>query len=278
MISCSNISKHHRSHETGKFQLNQPKYSLDHDDLFCKYCHAEKLNKISLVQHEIRCAKNPNRIPCYLSSAGHVGWNKGLTKYTDSRVAKYSKTISESVSSRIPHTSLSDELDDDGKLYRNYQGRRSANKSAKHKFLLSYDEFCQLLKEAGIKSSDLGYNGNNYDLARYGDQGDYTYGNCRFITHKENLDERMYNGLTEKERRIQREAAAREKAKRKLEHLEARRKFLEEAEAKKNPAHSGENSPSYGSHWITNGSINRKWYPDKEPMPEGWRLGRIVNI
>ena len=31
----------------------------------CKYCNKLCKNKNSLVQHEIRCKENPNRIPCY---------------------------------------------------------------------------------------------------------------------------------------------------------------------------------------------------------------------
>lgn len=64
----------------------------------CKYCNKECKNKNSLVQHEIRCKLNPNKIqvvnhrgknnPMYGKSA----WNKGLTKETDERVKKYGET------------------------------------------------------------------------------------------------------------------------------------------------------------------------------------------
>ena len=88
-ISLSNYSKHIRSHENGNFKLV---YSLDHDDLFCKFCGKECKNKNSLVQHEIRCKENPDRenvINQNFNNKGRKAWNKGLTKETDERVAKY---------------------------------------------------------------------------------------------------------------------------------------------------------------------------------------------
>lgn len=48
-----------------------------------------------------------------------------------------------------------------------------------------------LVREANLKSSDLGFSGNGYVLARFNDEGDYVYGNCRFITQKENSEERL---------------------------------------------------------------------------------------
>ena len=279
-ISVSNIQKHLDSHANGNWDRQQNRKSLDHDDPHCKYCGKEYSSRNALIQHEIRCLKNPDRIKIIISpnlhQKGRTAWNKGLTKYTDPRVARQSEVQKSISDSKTPHTELSDELDDNGKLYKNYKERLSANKSAKHKFLLTYEEFCILLKEAGIKSSDLGYSGNNYDLARYGDQGDYTFGNCRFITHKENLDERMYNGLTEKERREIKEKEKQEVARRKLERDEKRKQKQEEYQANKDTRYSNEHCSSYGTHWITNGMESRKWRPWKEEIPEGWYLGRTV--
>lgn len=61
----------------------------------CKYCNRECKNKNSLIQHEIRCKLNPNRIFIDGSKHSHPAWNKGLTKESDARVLKYSKACSE---------------------------------------------------------------------------------------------------------------------------------------------------------------------------------------
>lgn len=67
-------------------------------EYICKYCGKVCKNKNSLVQHEIRCKENPNRIVnCgnHGSTRGYPAWNKGLTKQNDPRVAKYANTYKE---------------------------------------------------------------------------------------------------------------------------------------------------------------------------------------
>ena len=54
---------------------------------------------------------------------------------------------------------------------------------------LSKQEVKLLLHEAGITIWDVGNAGNKYCLARYNDRGHYEYGNCRFITNRENIRE-----------------------------------------------------------------------------------------
>lgn len=65
--------------------------------LKCKYCNKECKNKNSLVQHEIRCKENPNKIDTSKSwNNGHrPAWNKGLTKETSESLQKASKTYKE---------------------------------------------------------------------------------------------------------------------------------------------------------------------------------------
>lgn len=66
----------------------------------CQFCGKLCIGKNSLVQHEIRCKENPNKID-YVSGfkiyneSGKGPWNKGLTKETDERLAKACKTLSE---------------------------------------------------------------------------------------------------------------------------------------------------------------------------------------
>ena len=67
-------------------------------EYICKYCGKVCKNKNSLVQHEIRCKENPNRIVnCgnHVATRGYPAWNKGLTKQNDPRVAKYANTYKE---------------------------------------------------------------------------------------------------------------------------------------------------------------------------------------
>lgn len=91
-ISCSNYNRHLKSHETSpeyhRKVLNR--VSLTHDDLVCQYCKKECKNKNSLIQHEIRCKENPNRLKniCKGNKISHVAWNKGLTSKSDSRILK----------------------------------------------------------------------------------------------------------------------------------------------------------------------------------------------
>lgn len=69
----------------------------------CRYCGKE-CSLYGLKNHERQCIKNPNRIPqkgTRFKSNGSVfiPWNKGLTKETDERVKKYSKSISDAYNS-----------------------------------------------------------------------------------------------------------------------------------------------------------------------------------
>ena len=99
-ISKNNITKHIRSHVNGNYDKwqNIKHQTLDHDDLFCKYCKKEYKNKNSLLQHEIRCKENPNKIDTsnsfgQLNPKYRTAWNKGLTKETDDRVKNYANTF-----------------------------------------------------------------------------------------------------------------------------------------------------------------------------------------
>lgn len=99
-ISANNFNKHLRGHENHPKYYEKQMYHLDHDDLFCKFCGKECKSKNSLVQHEIRCKLNPNKINTAIegfNKEGREAWNKGLTKETDERVRKYGASISERI-------------------------------------------------------------------------------------------------------------------------------------------------------------------------------------
>lgn len=53
-------------------------------------------------------------------------------------------------------------------------------------FNLSFEDYASLLVEAGITEADVGRGAEKYCLGRYGDEGPYELGNCRFITNREN--------------------------------------------------------------------------------------------
>ena len=111
-------------------------------------------------------------------------WNKGLTRETDDRVDRISKKLERKQSD------LELLINDDGKLKQRWKNKRVNAKAEELECNLTYDEFCQLVYDAGLVSSQLGFTGDCYVLARYNDSGNYDFGNCRFITQKENVAEK----------------------------------------------------------------------------------------
>lgn len=86
-----------------------------------------------------------------------------------------------------------EDVDDDGKLRKKYNRKKGNAKNIQHiEFKLSFQDYVNLVYDAGLKSSDLGYKGKGYVLGRYHDKGIYEVGNCRFITQDENLAEKVY--------------------------------------------------------------------------------------
>lgn len=60
---------------------------------------------------------------------------------------------------------------------------------------LSFEQYTQLAVNAGINSpGQIGQKPGTYQMGRYGDQGDYILGNCRFILQSQNIEERGTNG------------------------------------------------------------------------------------
>ena len=68
-------------------------------DCICKFCGRLCKNPNSLRNHERLCKENPEHQESSWVKFNHKrgAWNKGLIKETDSRVAKYSKSISKSM-------------------------------------------------------------------------------------------------------------------------------------------------------------------------------------
>ena len=184
------------------------------------------------------------------------------------------------------------DIDDDKKLHQKFFNKRVNARKEGIPFSLTFEDFCSLVREAGLTSSQLGFSGNKYVLARYGDKGGYELGNCRFITQKENADEKV---ITDKSREASRnnaikmnqqnallskdEISARIKNSPKQQaHTALRRARAEEhhkeLDAQKNPSDKGERNSQYGTYWITNGIIDMKWSDKKGAIPSGWVRGR----
>ena len=152
----------------------------------CRYCGQDCKNDNSLRNHERLCPLNPNKQSSNLTAWNNakLSWNKGLTKYTSTSVAKYGE------SKRKPVPSWQLEVDDDNKIKQRYYNKQMNARAEGIGFELSFYEYCALVKQAQLTSSELGFTGKGYVLARYNDCGPYKYGNCRFITQKENCNER----------------------------------------------------------------------------------------
>lgn len=233
---------------------------------------------------------DPNKHRVYTSS-----WSKGLTKETNATLRRMSEER------KHTKTPLEAKLDDDGKLRHKWiQKKHNAHREQHLEFYLSFDEFCQLMDDAGITSSQLGIALDRYVLARKGDTGPYEIGNCRFITQRENMIERnenhgwithdgpAYKQLSPEEKAV-REAARKERAEQRAREAaqkaedrlnfekfhDARIAELEkERISKLNPSHAGARNSHYGTFWITNGSENKIWRDSNGLIPEGFYRGR----
>lgn len=64
-ITLVNYNKHYKAcinPNSFSNQRNLHKNTIDYSNLICKYCNKTCKNKNSLVQHELRCKENPNRL------------------------------------------------------------------------------------------------------------------------------------------------------------------------------------------------------------------------
>lgn len=188
------------------------------------------------------------------------------------------------------------QLDDDGKLMSRYRNKIHNARKENIKCLLTLYEYCMLLKMSGLKSSNLGFKGDKYVLARYNDTGNYEWGNCRFITHKENMHEQKISEklkLLHKKFNLKGLEAIKNiskedlsiRIKKGLQNSEKMKQIREEQKRKKeikeslkDKRYSGIHNSQYGTFWITNGYENRKWKYTKGPLPEGFYKGRVTNI
>lgn len=191
------------------------------------------------------------------------------------------------------HSPLEYKLDDDGKLYHKYINKCNNAKKENLRCLLTFSEFCELVDNAGLLSSDLGFSGKGYVLARYNDSGDYTYDNCRFITQKENVKERK---ITEKSRltsinNMKKVNAcykdSQERYDAMMHGIHKSRKFmLRRLNARLRKINNTRNyTEKYGdwyikntgTFWINNGKENKRWKSEYGNIPDGYIKGYITH-
>lgn len=185
-------------------------------------------------------------------------------------------------------------VDDDGKLYQRYLNKKVNASKEGLSCMLSFEEYCKLVYEANIVSSQLGFTGEMYVLARYNDQGDYSYDNCRFITQKENISERRLTNegrtklianamhMNEVISTLYSKEEMSNKIKNGMKNSEyfAKRKRrseerLAELDRQKDKRYCKEHNSQYGTFWITNGETNMKWSLSKGELPSGFYKGRV---
>lgn len=185
------------------------------------------------------------------------------------------------------------DVDDDGKLHQKYLNKKINARYEGIDFNLTYDEFAQLVRDANLISSNLGYTRDNYVLARYGDSGGYEVGNCRFITQLENAHERKLTSKmienSKKSARAMSEHNKRDpdfgrkiseglaKSDRYQQLKQIKHESYLRYRANLDPRKSGKNNSQYGTFWITNGTTNKKWKHELGDLPEGFRRGRVMN-
>ncbi len=183
-------------------------------------------------------------------------------------------------------------LDDDGKLKQRFYNKQVNARKEGLEFKLTLQQFKKLLRSAGITSSQCGIRG--YHLARNNDSGPYAVGNCAFVWYKENL---LAKKSTNKSRRasqqnIQKAISSNKTTSRasisyriskgikespKVKEIRSKQKAARnKQESQKHPSYKGKNNSQYGTYWITNGKVSKKWSDRLGRLPRGFHLGRVV--
>lgn len=157
-------------------------------------------------------------------------------------------------------------INNDGKLRKKYDNSKSNAIKDGIVFLLTFDQYVDLIKQAGLTSSRLSRtNEKHYALSRISNQDSFTLDNCRFIACLKPLmssDER-FNRIKEGVRyqAIARTLMAAVKRDSELSKMDQR--------------YVGVKNGQFGSFWITDGTVNKKWRLDKGVIPTEFHRGRV---
>ena len=258
------------------------------NEVECQYC-GKLFNARGIGAHVWRMhgpgqAFDPNR---GYAEGTRSPWNKGLTKETNHSLALIS-----SKRTRIK-SKLEQKLDDDGKLKIKWSNKRVNAKAENIPFELTFEEYLELVDDAGLKSSQLGFTGQGYVLARFHDSGPYNRNNCRFITQKENAAEKTVSdkvrqhgkqmaallqsiNTENKELHRQRISQGIRNSAKYQARVKASADRQAQLNASKDPRYSGEHNSQFGSYWITDGKCNRKWRDAYGNLPSGFYRGRSM--
>ena len=163
------------------------------------------------------------------------------------------------------------DIDDDGELNNKYRHKKWNAKRYGRVCFLTFKEYVDLVREAGIKSSDIGSCG--YHLARYEDRGDYQVGNCRFIPRQANMDERQPPDCAKISRAMKAYYSTNPGSFTGLRHKESSKIAI--GEANKISQLGGKNS-QFGRCWVyKNGKDKKIDSHDLDAhLGNGWRRGR----
>lgn len=85
-------------------------------------------------------------------------------------------------------------------IRRKWQTKKDSAKRRGITFNLSLDDYKLLMSQAGVTLEMIGNKKGQYVIGRYNDEGNYSIGNCRFITttenHKEGIISKPLHGLS----------------------------------------------------------------------------------
>jgi hypothetical protein len=184
------------------------------------------------------------------------------------------------------------DVDDDGKLRMRFHNAKSNAKKSGIRFLLTFDQYVDQIKRAGLTSSRISRSHQErYVLVRVSDRGPYARGNCRFVTMSERnrnrwpsvktklANRRSFRKASEAFLRLSPDERKQRCVYNLRHHLTAKRLIgaviKDQKRSKLDQRYTGENNGQYGSFWLTDGVTNRKWRLEYGDIPEGFRRGRI---
>lgn len=249
----------------------------------CPYC-SKSFNKYGIKSHIWRThgeGKDFNPNQCYKDGTKQI-WCKGLTKETNISIANGAAKRTRKKSA------LELSVDDDNKLIQKWRNKKVNARAENISFELDYEQYIQLVADAGLKSSQLGFTGEGYVLARINDTGAYAVGNCRFISQIENAREKkITDKIRESSRKNIQICIAKNKLDpmhnykisqgiRKTEKYKNAKLRQQERENNKDERWAGSKNSQYGTFWITDGVNNMKWSTAKGQFPVGFYKGRIL--
>lgn len=149
-------------------------------------------------------------------------------------------------------------------------------------FELTFQEYIDLAVQAGLKfPKEIGQSTSSFCLGRIGDVGPYSIDNCRFITNRQNHDEKMINGGSKrggiKLSKYRNQPEIRRKSSEFMYNnnpskTDPVKKLLSESWHKQLESGNMILDANKGKHWYNNGTNELMTFQ----CPEGWDKGRIL--